>query len=628
MEGRRRPGGRSVLAAAALLAALALAVFARALGNGFVSLDDEPYVTANPHVLAGLSWDGIRWAFTTTTEANWHPLTWVSHMADVSLFGTNAPGHHLTSVLLHAANSVLVLLLLVRLTGALGRSVAAAALFAVHPLRVESVAWVAERKDVLAAFFGLLAFLAYAAWAQGRAKNAYGAALGLLLASLLCKPMLVTFPLLALLLDVWPLGRLERESGRRLFAEKLPFFGLSAAFSALALWAQATGGAVAGRSLPFAARLSNALIAYVEYLRQIVLPLSLSVLYPHPGHASAGALAAAVFLLAVCLAAVAWKRSCPYFFSGWFWFVIALVPVIGLVQIGWQARADRYTYLPSIGLAVALMWAAADIAERVRAPRGALAVAAAAVVSALSVATVRQIGFWRDSITLYAHGLEVTDRNPILGINLGIEEIRQGRTAEGTDQLRQAVAIEPRYWYGQLALGAGLARNGEPDEAVPHLETALAMRPDSAEAKKELDGARSAAASRHTARARSLLAAGDLSPAKDELRTALRLSPDWPQAVTLLVAVIGGSPSASAAEKEEALSLATRLVEKTGGRDAAALDVLAVAQAQLGHFPEAVASAERGEQLARESGQRDLAQAVSRRLALYRAGRPYRTGSP
>jgi protein O-mannosyl-transferase len=625
---QRRPGARSLLVFAALVAALSLAVFGRALGNGFVSLDDEPYVTANPQVLNGLSWAGLRWAFTTTTEANWHPLAWISHMADVSFYGTQPSGHHLTSVLLHGANAALVLLLLFRLTGQLGRSTAAAALFAVHPLRVESVAWVAERKDVLCAFFGLLAFLAYATWARGRSKGAYGAACGLLTASLLCKPMLVTFPFLALLLDFWPLGRFERESAARLVAEKVPFLGLSAAFSAVALTVQAGGGAVADFSLSLAARLSNALLAYVAYLGQTFLPGSLSVLYPHPGRPRAAALAAGCLLVAVAVGAVVWRRRWPYVFFGWFWFAIALLPVIGLVQIGWQARADRYTYLPSIGLLTALVWGIAELSERARVPRSVLAAAAAAAVAALALLTVRQIGYWKDSVTLFAHGLDVTPANPILHIDMGIEQVRRGRTEEGIAHFRQAVAIEPRYWYGELALGAALARSGEVDGAVPHLERALSMRPDSAEAGRELESARSAAAGRHTERARELLNAGDISAAKGELRSALRLSPDWPPAAMLLVAVVGSSPDASPSEAQEALALATRLVEKTGGRDAGALDVLAVAQAHLGRFSEASETAGRALRLAEASHQPDLARAIGRRLALYEAGSPYRAGIP
>jgi Flp pilus assembly protein TadD len=612
---------------AALVAVLSLAVFGRALGNGFVSLDDEPYVTANPRVLEGLSWKGVRWAFTTTTEANWHPLTWMSHMADVSLYGTDPSGHHLTSLLLHGANAALVLLLLFRLTGQPGRSTAAAALFAVHPLRVESVAWVAERKDVLCAFFGLLALLAYTAWARRRSGAGYAAACALLAASLLCKPMLVTFPLLALLLDFWPLRRFERDSAPGLVAEKLPMAILAAAFSAIALRVQASGGAVAGLALSPAARVANALQSYVAYLEKTVLPSSLSVLYPHPGRASGAALAAAALLLAVCLAAVFFRRRAPYVFTGWFWFVIALVPVIGLVQIGWQARADRYTYLPSIGLLLALVWGLAELGERARIPRSVLAAATAAAVVALALVTVRQIGFWKDSETLYSHGLAVTGPNPILEINMGIEQMRRGDTEPALQHFRQAVTIEPRYWYAELALGAALARNGSPDEAVSHLTRALSMRPDSTEAQKEVDAARSSAASRHTESARQLLAAGEVPGAKAELRAALRFLPDWPPAAMLLVAIVGSSPDAPPSETEEALGLATRLVEKTGGQDAGALDVLAVAQAQLGRFAEAVATAERALALAETSGRTDLIRSISRRLDLYRSGRPYRAAS-
>jgi tetratricopeptide (TPR) repeat protein len=644
---------RGLLLASMLLSALVLAVYARALGNGFVSLDDEPYVTGNADIRAGLSRASIVWALTTTREANWHPLTWVSHMADVQMFGMRPFGHHLMNVLFHLANTLLVLLLWSRLTGRVWPSAAVAALFAVHPLRVESVAWVAERKDVLSAFFGLLAFLAYVRYARRGSRGAFIAAAALLAASLLSKPMLVTFPFLLLLLDVWPLERMDRGSVRRLLLEKIPFLLLSAASCAVTLWAQGSGGAVADWSLSLAARASNALVAPVAYLKQSFAPFSLSVLYPHPGSASFAAVAAAALLLAISAAALRWARTRPYFATGWFWYLGTLVPVIGLVQVGWQARADRYTYLPSIGLTVALVWGLRDLWRRLAAGPRLLQAAAVAAVGCLSFLTWLQIGYWKDSTTLYAHGLAVTERNHILHINLGIEEVRRGKLAQGISNFQQAVAIQPGYWYGQLALGAALARDQRPAEAIPYLETALRLHPDSAEGRTALadaaekvgqelfaQGRAPEAAARleeavraqpdserlRYEHARALVAAGRRAQAKDELRVALRLSPDWPPALTLLAAMLATAPDASPSEGAEALRLARKLLELGGGRDPNDLDLLAAAQAQAGSFAEAAETAQRAIRLAEAAGQTQLARVIAGRLALYKARRPYRAG--
>jgi tetratricopeptide (TPR) repeat protein len=647
------PAGSGLLLASMLLTALVLAVYARALGNGFVSLDDEPYVTGNAHIQAGLSRASIVWALTTTREANWHPLTWVSHMADVQMFGMRPFGHHLVNVLFHLANTLLVLLLWSRLTGRVWLSAAVAALFAVHPLRVESVAWVAERKDVLSAFFGLLAFLAYVRYARRGSRGAFIAAAALLAVSLLSKPMLVTFPFLLLLLDVWPLERMNRGSVRRLLLEKIPFLLLSIASCIVTIWASGSGGAMAVNRLAFAARLSNALVSCVAYLEKTLAPFSLSVLYPHPGRASSWAIPAAAFLAAISLLALRWARNRSYFAVGWFWFLGTLVPVIGLVQVGWQARADRYTYLPSIGLAVALVWGLSDLLGRFAAGTRLLQAAAVVALGFLSFLTWHQIGYWKDSATLYTHGLAVTERNHILHINLGIEQVRQGKVAEGIGHFQQAVAIQPGYWYGQLTLGAALARDERPAEAMPYLETALRLHPDSAEGRTALANAAERVAQQLFAQgrapeaaarleeavraqpdserlryehARALVAAGRRAQAKDELRAALRLSPDWPPALTLLAAMLATAPDASPSEGAEALRLAERLVEQSANRDPNGLDLLAAAQAQVGRYADAVETAQRAIRLAEAAGQTQLARVIAGRLTLYKARRPYRAG--
>ena len=504
-----------------LLALLVVAVYARALGNGFVTLDDEPYVTANSHVRSGITWANLSWAFTATREANWHPLTWISHMLDAELFGMRPWGHHLTSVLIHAATALLVLQLWFLLTARLWASAAVAALFAIHPLRVESVAWVAERKDLLSALFGVLALLAYVRWVRGRQRSAYFAALGFFAASLMSKPMLVTLPFVLLLLDYWPLSRWtapegsdppDRRVASRLLAEKIPFFLLSAASSVVTYWAQKTGGAMADLSVGLLPRLSNAALSYVIYLEKSVAPFSLSVLYPHPGTASAAAIPAAIVLLAISAACVVWARSRPYLAVGWFWYLGTLVPVLGLVQVGWQARADRYTYFPSIGLAVAVVWGLSDLWTRFfAAPRVLRAIAVAAVIF-FSVLTWREIGYWKDSETLYEHGLAVTRNNHILHVNLGIERVRQGRLSEAVQHFEEAVRIRSDYWYGQYAYGAALAGNQRPAEGIPHLEAALRLHPGSAEARTALGGA--------------LASQGRWAEALAQIRKAVELDPD------------------------------------------------------------------------------------------------------
>lgn len=711
--------------ACALVAMLALAVHGRALTNGFVSLDDEPYVTANAEVRGGLSWQGIRWALTTTHEANWHPLTWLSHMADVELFGLDPVGHHLTSLLLHAVNAVLVLLLFARMTGRVWPSAAVAALFAVHPLRVESVAWVSERKDVLCAFFGLLAMLAYVRAVRAGKRGSSPWAVALFALSLLSKPMLVTFPFLLLLLDFWPLGRMKTPGGslsrepalwRRLVFEKAPFFLLSAASAVLTVWAQKSGGAMADNRLELSARIGNAFSSYLAYLAKTVAPFSLSVLYPHPGRSGWAAVVAAAILVAISAAAWRSARRCPYVAVGWFWFLGALVPVIGLVQVGWQARADRYTYLPSIGLAVALVWGLTDLGRLFPAGPRLVPATLVAVVAILSVLTWREIGYWKDSETLYARGLATTERNHILHINLGLERVRHGSISEGIDHFRQAVQIQPGYWYGQLTLGAALVGVQRPAEAIPYLEAALRLHPNSPEGRTALGGALAAqgrlpeaasqfrqaidldpasvrahyglartlelqgkvaealeedrktvhldpyhadaqerlsqgllAAGRaaealtqadqalrfspnsellHFARARTLVAAGRRTEAKDELRAALRLAPDLAPAATLLVAMLATSADSSPSEGEEALELAGKLTEQSGGRDPNMLDLRAAAEAQVGQYAEAVQTAELAIRLADAAGQKAVSRVIASRLAFYKVRRPYRSASP
>jgi hypothetical protein len=411
---------RTTLLAGALLALLAVALYAPTARHGFVNLDDDAYVVLNPRVNAGLRAANVAWAFTGTACSNWHPLTWISHMLDVQLYGLMPRGHHLTNVALHAANTVLLLLLWRGLTGSLWRSALVAALFAVHPLHVESVAWIAERKDLLSTLLGLLAALAYLGHLRRPRPVAHALALCLFALALMAKPMLVTLPLLLLVLDVWPLGRLGGPAGRRaalrrLVVEKAPWAALSLGSAAITLSVQSASGAVRpGDVFPVSERLANALVSGVAYAGAALWPARLAVYYPHPGGslpAWQGAVAAALLAAA---SAAAWRaaRRRPHLAAGWLWFLLSLAPVIGIVQVGTQARADRYTYLPLTGLFVALAW---SLPRAARAPRSArrTAASAAAVVALLALAARIQTAYWRDSLTLLGRALDVvSDGHP------------------------------------------------------------------------------------------------------------------------------------------------------------------------------------------------------------------------
>jgi hypothetical protein len=388
------------------------AVFAPVLRNEFTSYDDRTYVSANRHIQRGLSAEAVRWAFTTTRAANWHPVTWVSHMIDVTVFGL-APGPaHAVNLALHVANVLLLFVFFARTTGAAGRSAVVAALFAVHPLHVESVAWIAERKDVLSTLFWLLATWEYVEYARSRSTGRLALVAFLMALGLLAKPMLVTLPFTLLLLDRWPLGRASA-GWKALVVEKLPLFALSIAACVATFLAQQAGGAVASvERFPAPVRVANAIWSYVAYLELTLWPRRLAVFYPHPGSSLPAwkvALAASI-LAAMTSLAVMLRRSRPYVLTGWLWYVGTLVPVIGLVQVGNQGMADRYTYVPLIGIFVIVAWTAASWGSHTTIP-------AVAVVLALAAAARAQVMEWRDTVTVFTHALAVTGPNPTALVN-------------------------------------------------------------------------------------------------------------------------------------------------------------------------------------------------------------------
>jgi Flp pilus assembly protein TadD len=467
----------------------------------FVNFDDGKYILENPHVRTGLTAEGFIWAFTSTYASNWHPLTWLSHMLDVQLFGLDPGPHHLVNVLFHAINTVLLFLLLLRMTGAYWQSVFVAALFALHPLHVESVAWVAERKDVLSAFFWMVTLLLYAWYAKRPGRTRYLLTLCSFALGLMAKPMLVTLPIVLLLMDYWPLGRLQfGQAGPltrhdlasavqkpfpwKLLWEKVPFFVLTAASSIVTIYAQHKGGAMSSiKVVSITFRIINALWAYVLYLVKMVWPADLAVLYPLPITLTiAQGLFAGAFLGGVSFLVIRSAKRHPYFLVGWLWYLVTLVPVIGLVQVGSQSMADRYTYLPLIGVFIMLAWGMRIAAGNDRIRRAAVSAVAIILLIACSVCTWFQLGYWKNSITLFSHAASSVSGNYIAHEALGLALAKNGRFDEAITQYSESLRIWPEYDRALIGIGNVLVRQGKMDEAAVYADRALRLKPDSSEA--------------------------------------------------------------------------------------------------------------------------------------------------
>ena len=455
---------------------LTCSVFAPAVRGGFIMIDDPVYVLTNPLVTGGLSLDAVRRAFVTPTSDLWLPVSTISHMADVTLFGLDPAGHHLTNVLLHALNAALVFLVLAGLTGAPGRSAAVALLFAIHPLRVESVAWVTERKDLLSVCFALLTIDAYRRWVRAPSVGRYLATCALYALALLSKPMVVTLPVLLLLLDVWPLARHEGLPRRVL--EKLPLAALAAVVSWVTI-VVAGHATVSLDAVPLAARLGNAVVSCVQYLAAMAWPVGLAVYYPLPPPWPVPVVAAAAaVIVGVGIAALAVRTRAPWIGVGWAWYLVALLPVIGIVQAGMQARADRFTYLPSLGVLVALVWTVAALVRLRPALRSAAVAALLLAVVGFGGATRNALAWWRDDHALFERTLAVTDRNWFIHANYGDTFFFEGRVDEAAAQYEQALAIEPRAAATLARLGTIELRRGDADGAIGHFAAALRVKPD------------------------------------------------------------------------------------------------------------------------------------------------------
>ena len=560
---RSEPHLRSFIAAG-ILVALTLAAFRPVIHYAFLSgnWDDAGYVTENPMVQAGLTRQGLVWAFTTTSQYNWHPLTWLSHMLDAQLFGMDARGHHLSSLMIHLAGALLLLWVLKGLTGSLWPSAFAAALFALHPLHVESVAWVAERKDVLSGFLWLLTIAAYLGYLRRPRRRTFLLVVLVFALGLMAKPMVVTLPIVLLLLDFWPLGRLlppvssPAGAGARpwltragtLVAEKAPLLLLSLASSVVTWQIQARDSVVRPLDVfPLPLRLSNAAVTYLLYIRDLVRPTDLAFFYPYPMDGLSFALVgSAVLVLIAMTALVIWQRSRrPYLLMGWAWYLVALVPVIGLVQVGSQTRADRYTYLPLIGLFIAAAWAMAEIFARRPVWRAPLAAAGTCVVLVCAALTYRQVGYWHDTDGLARRAVAVTTGNWVALTKLGFLHLERGEREEGLRYYREAAATIPARAERHFRQGARLAGQGLSREAAEQYLLAAKIYPPFSQADYQLGMLYSRQ--------------GDLEKAADYLLDAIAYRPDfveahfqrgviragqgfWEEAVTHFFAVLQARP--------------------------------------------------------------------------------------
>lgn len=609
-----------------VLGAVTLAVYWAARRNEFLNWDDLTYVSVNDHVRGGITWANLVWAFTHSYSSNWHPLTWISHMLDCQLFGLNPGPPHVVNVAFHIANVLLLFAFLRNATGALWRSAFVAALFALHPLHVESVAWLAERKDVLSTFFFLLTVLAYTAYVrttrprdpgamtpQERAKPSfwYGLALVLFVLGLLSKPMLVTLPFVLLLLDYWPLRRLqiqvkEQEVAqgavswdsppylKRVLVEKIPFFVLSLASCVVTFIAQKSGGAMAAfESLPFGTRLENALVSYVAYLVKFIWPVALSPIYPHPTHWDTWRVIGSACLLVV-LSAAAWlaRRRFPFVLVGWLWYLGTLVPVIGLIQVGSQAFADRYTYIPLVGIMMVLVWlfpsssssfsssSSSSSSSFSSLKRPLVFASLACAVLLLSFLTTQQVRIWQNTGTLFRHALDLAPNNVQALYGLGTYLVEQGQVEPGKQLLERAIALHRNYPEALGSMAELLDSQGKYADAVHFYQAALDAQPDNTSALNNLA---------------------------------------WLKTTCSDPSIRNGA---------EAVRLAERACELTGYSKPIFIGTLAAAQAETGDFSAAIITAERAVAVATASHLEDTAAKNRELISLYQQGKTATGGQP
>jgi tetratricopeptide (TPR) repeat protein len=602
------------------LIALVWLVFGQTAGYGFVNYDDDLYVYKNPLVASGVTWRGLQSAFTRIHASNWHPLTTISHMLDCQLFGLNPAGPHFVNVVLHTIAVLLLFLVLWQMTSGPSRtgspsrtdsiwpSAFVAAVFAIHPLRVESVAWVSERKDVLSGVLFMLTLGAYTYYTRRPTITRYITVSILYALGLMAKPMLVTLPIVLLLLDYWPLRRLklDQQSIARKVGEKLPLFALAAVSCIITLIVQSQTMHLI-KDLSFPIRLGNSFISYVTYIWQMFWPTNLAVFYPYTSHGRLAPIVAIIFLVVVTARVVAAHRRYPYLVTGWFWFLVMLVPVLGLVQVGRQSHADRYTYLPHIGLYLAATWFVADLSESWRRRSTLLGAGAVTALAMLSWSAREQTRCWRDSGTLFRHALAVTNNNYLAHNNLAVFL----ETGDGAIwHLKEAVRLQPNYPKAHYNLGRLYIGKGEFDRAIEHLQKTVAVERDHAGAWSGLGDV--------------FLVKGKARKAIGCYERALDLAPESPDSWSGLGWILATCPDASLRNGERAVQLSTKGVGLSERKDPFALRTLAAAYAEAGQFDQATAVARQALELALTQSNSDLAGKLRLEIDLYQTKLPLR----
>ncbi len=631
---------------ALLLAFATLLVFLPAGRFGFVNFDDNDYVTENPFVNHGLTLAGVKWAFTAFYAGNWHPVTWLSHMADCQFFNLDAGAHHFITVLFHAVNTVLLFILLLRLTQKTWPSALVAALFAWHPLHVESVAWISERKDVLSTFFALLALLSYAKFVKENSRHSYWLALVFFALGLMSKPMLVTLPCVLLLLDFWPLHRFSRGSFRwPLVLEKIPFFLLTAISCVVTFLAQRNGHAVVSLAqMSFHYRLEDAVVGVAGYVQKLFWPTDLCAIYQMPEKIPAIRIfIATIALLLISAFAWQWRFSRPYFLMGWLWFLGTLVPVSGLVQVGGQAMADRYTYIPSIGFFIALVFLADEFAARIQTPGIIRFGFAGLICCACILVTEKQLQFWRDGESIFRRAVAVNPDNDIALVDLGVALDAQGRFEEALAVYHQAEKSGSRRSEVHNNLGNILGILGRHDESLAEYREAIQIAPGDASLHNTV-GIQLAALNRFDDALNEFSAAENLEPnyatphfetakvlfkiGRDadglvEFRAALRIEPDNYQILATVAYYLAANENAAARDGKNALILALKANKLSGHTRPMAFDILGMALAENGDFTSAVTCAQTALDLANAAGMKNTGQ-LQTRLELYKNKQPWR----
>ena len=600
-----------------LLVGVTLALYWPVRHFEIIFFDDPLFVTENAAITNGLNWHSLWWAFSNVLVANWHPVTSLSFVVGHEFWGTNPGAEHLVNAVIHAANAALLFLLLQQLTKSTWRSAVVAGIFAWHPLRVESVAWISERKDVLCAFYFLLSLLCYARFAEttvrgSRSRVFYGASLLTFVLALLSKPMAVTMPFVLILLDVWPLRRLNFSTLRKLFIEKAPFFALMLVFCAATYQIQHENAAMTSwEKLGLAPRVANAISGWLTYPAQLFWPLNLAAIYPYPKDFDlAGTVLKAALLLAISLGCLVQFARRPWLAIGWFWYLGTVLPVIGIVQVGEQAHADRYTYLPLIGAAVAVVWTAAELFSRIRGGKCILPAMAVCVLSALAILEERQLQFWQNTVTLFAHNTEVTPNNGSAYFTLGLGWLRAGDTNRAIVCFRTAKMDSPRDLQVRQTLADALRDQGHTPEAMGEY-TALT----------ELDPALTAP---RICLAGLLAAQGRQAESAEQLNEAVRLNPDLTEALNNLAWLLATSTNAAVRDGPRAVQLAEHARDITGGKQTIYLGTLAAAYAEAGRFDDAIVIAQRACESARQHSETNLLQKNQQLMELYRSHKPCR----